>query len=266
MNNFGLMKINKFFLVILLIPFLYSCKVYKSNIMFKTEYEYVVDSIRMANLQADKNFDISVNDYITIKVYTHNGERIIDPDYELMKGVGQMNNQQIQEIRYLVRQNGNVFLPMVGDIKIKGYTIRQADSLLSVEYGKYYYNVFVNTKIVNKRIVVIGALGGKVIPLENDNISVIEAIALYGGMSSDSRAKNIRLIRGDLKKPDVSILNLSTIEGLKQATTNVEPNDIIYIEPVRRHLPQALQDIVPILSLATSIITTLLLIANLNKK
>ena len=172
----------------------------------------------------------------------------------------------MQEVRYLVRQNGNVYLPMVGDIKINGFTIRQADSLLSVEYGKYYYNVYVNTKILNKRVVVIGALGGKVIPLENDNISVIEAIALYGGMSPDSRAKNIRLIRGDLKKPDVSILNLSTIEGLKKATTNVEPNDIIYIEPVRRHLPQALQDVIPILSLATSIITTLLLIANLNKK
>jgi polysaccharide export outer membrane protein len=260
------MKINRFFLVLLLIPFLYSCKVYKSNIMFKTKYEYVIDSIRMANLQADKNFVISVNDYITIKVYTHNGERIIDPDYELLKSVGQINNQQIQEIRYLVRQNGQVYLPMVGDIKLQGYTIRQADSLLSAEYGKYYYNVYVNTKILNKRIVVIGALGGKVIPLENDNISVIEAIALYGGMSPDSRAKNIRLIRGDLKKPDVSILNLSTIEGLKKATTNVEPNDIIYIEPVRRHLPQALQDVVPILSLATSIITTFLLIANLNKK
>ena len=234
--------------------------------MFKTKYEYVIDSIRMANLQADKNFVISVNDYITIKVYTHNGERIIDPDYELLKSVGQINNQQIQEIRYLVRQNGQVYLPMVGDIKLQGYTIRQADSVLSAEYGKYYYNVYVNTKILNKRIVVIGALGGKVIPLENDNISVIEAIALYGGMSPDSRAKNIRLIRGDLKKPDVSILNLSTIEGLKKATTNVEPNDIIYIEPVRRHLPQALQDVVPILSLATSIITTFLLIANLNKK
>ncbi|HSZ25642.1 MAG TPA: polysaccharide biosynthesis/export family protein, partial [Cytophagaceae bacterium] len=169
--------------------------------MFKTKYEYLVDSIRKANLEADKNFVISRNDYITIKVYTNRGERIIDPDYELMKATGiNMNmTQQVQEIRYLVRQNGQVYLPMVGDIKLVGYTIRQADSLLSVEYGRYYYDVYVNTKIANKRVVVIGSLGGKVIPLENDNISVIEAIALYGGVTSDSRAKNIKLIRGDLK-------------------------------------------------------------------
>ncbi|HWZ21254.1 MAG TPA: polysaccharide biosynthesis/export family protein [Cytophagaceae bacterium] len=262
------MNINKFFLVLLLIPLLYSCKVYKSNIMFKTNYDYVVDSIRKANLESDKNFIIARNDYITIKVYTHNGERIIDPDYELLKSTGiQTNNlQNNNDIRYIVRQNGKAFLPMVGDIKVEGYTIRQCDSLLSIEYGKYYYNVFVNTKIANKRVVVLGALGGKVIPLENDNISVIEAIALYGGVNNDSKAGNIRLIRGDLKKPDVSIINLSTIEGMKKATLSVEPNDIIYIEPVRRRFPQFLQDMYPVLSVVSSVITTILLIANLNKK
>lgn len=261
------MKIDKFFLVVLSIPLLYSCKVYKSNIMFKTDYDYVVDSVRKANLESDKNFIITRNDYITIKVYTHNGERIIDPDYELMKSTGvQMSSIQNNDIRYLVRQNGKVFLPMVGDIKVEGYTIRQCDSLLSIEYGKYYYNVFVNTKIANKRVVVLGALGGKVIPLENDNISLIEVIALYGGVNNDSRAGNIRLIRGDLKKPDVSIINLTTIEGMKKATLTVEANDIIYIEPVRRRFPQFMQDIYPILSVVSSVITTILLLANLNKK
>src|SRR5690606_14789933 len=104
------------------------------------------------------------------------------------------------------------YLPMVGDIKLEGYSIRQADSVLSVEYGKYYYNVYVNTQIVNKRVVVLGSVGSKVIPLENDNISVIEVLALYGGVGSDSWSNNIRLVRGDLKNPDVSILDLSTIE------------------------------------------------------
>ncbi len=232
--------------------------------MFKTDVELVDSIARKTTQEANKNFIISKDDYITIKVYTNNGERIIDPDYELAKG-SQLNNLQQQDVRYLVRNNGKVFLPMIGDIQIEGYTIRQADSLLSKEYSKYYYDVFVNTKIMNKRIVVLGALGGKVIPLENDNISVIEAIALYGGVNNESKAKNIKLIRGDLKKPDVSIINLTTIEGMTKATLNVEPNDIIYIEPVRRNMPQALADIFPILSLASSVITTILLIANLNK-
>lgn len=266
MYNSYLMKINKFLLILLVVPFLYSCKVYKSNIMFKTDYDYVVDSIRRANATApDQNFVISINDYIAIKVYTNKGERIIDPDFELMK-TAPVNNQQTQEVRYLVRQNGKAFLPMVGDIKLAGYTIRQADSILNIEYNKYYYDAFVHTRILNKRIVVLGALGGKVIPLDNDNITVVEAVALYGGVSTDSRAGNIRLIRGDLKKPDVSIIDLSTIEGLKKATTNVEPNDIIYIEPVKRILPQTLQDVYPIVSVISSILTLVVLFVTLGNQ
>ncbi len=260
------MRINKFLLMLLVVPLLYSFKVYKSNIMFKTEYEHVVDSIRNANKESDKNFVVQKNDYVTIKVYTNNGERIIDPDFELLKGIPIIAQNQQNEIQYLVRSNGYAYFPMVGDIKVEGYTIRELDSLLNKEYNKYYFNVFVTTKIVNKRIVVIGPLGGKIIPLQNDNITIIEAIAIYGGMSSDSKANNIRLIRGDLKNPDVSIINLSTIDGMKKATMSVEPSDIIYIEPVRRYLPQFSQEYLPILSFVTSIISTILLIANLNKR
>ncbi len=65
MNNSELMNINKFLVAILMVPLLYSCKVYKSNIMFKTNYDYVVDSIRKANLESDKNFVIARNDWIS---------------------------------------------------------------------------------------------------------------------------------------------------------------------------------------------------------
>jgi polysaccharide export outer membrane protein len=261
------MKINRFILIILLLPLIYSCKVYRQNIMFRTDYEYIVDSVRQANQEADKNFVIAKNDYISIKVYTHGGERLIDPDFELRKSLN-MNIQQMQqqEEKYLVRDNGYAFLPMIGDIKLDGYTIRQADSVLSIAFEKFYYGVYVNTKILNKRVVVLGALGGKVIPLENDNISVIEAVAMYGGVSSDSKAQNIRLIRGDLKNPDVSIIDLSTIEGMKKATLSVEPNDVIYIEPVKRILPQTLQDIFPVISVVSTMLSLLVLVATLNRR
>ena len=56
------MRINKFLLMLIVVPLLYSCKVYKSNIMFKTEYEHVVDSIRNVNKESDKNFVVQKND------------------------------------------------------------------------------------------------------------------------------------------------------------------------------------------------------------
>ena len=97
-----------------LIVVLGSCKVYKANIMFQTEQEWVVDSLRNLNKNADENYVLQANDYISIKVYTNNGERIIDPDFELLKGVP--INQFKDEKRYLIRSDGFANLPMVGQI------------------------------------------------------------------------------------------------------------------------------------------------------
>lgn len=239
-----------------------SCKIYKANFMFQTTQEYVVDSLRNINQRADENYTLQCNDYIQIQVFTNKGERIIDPDFELLKGT-QMNLTRTEQ-SYFIRSDGKANFPMVGPILLAGKTLKQADSLLSAEYTKYYFDVYIITKVVNKRAVVIAPTGAKVIPLPNDNITVIELLALAGGMPDNGKATNIKLIRGDNKNPDVQIIDLSTIEGLKKASMNVEPNDVLYIEPIKRILPQTLQDIYPLVSLVLSIFSIIILIATIN--
>jgi polysaccharide export outer membrane protein len=171
------------------------------------------------------------------------------------------------EQRYLVRNDGKVNLPMIGTISLAGKTLQQSDSILSAEYTKYYFGVFAITKVLNKRAIVLGptAASTKVIPLENDNITVLELLALAGGMPDNGKANNLRLIRGDTKNPDVQIIDLSTIEGMRKASMNVEPNDVLYIEPVKRILPQTLQDIYPLISLALSILSLIILVGTINR-
>lgn len=252
------------FLLLAFTLLLGSCKVYKANYMFQTEHEYVVDSLRKLNENSDQNYRLQANDYIQIKVYTNQGERLVDPDFEL--STLRTNTTLVRdEPHYLIRQDGKVNLPMVGQILISGKTLRECDSILSVEYTKYYFGVYVLTKVLNKRAIVFGPKAAKVIPLENDNVSVIELIALYGGMPEDGKAKNIKLIRGDYKNPDVQIIDLSTIEGMQKASLNVEPNDVVYIEPAKRMLPQTLQDIYPLFSLILSLLSILILVASVNR-
>ena len=71
--------------------------------------------------------------------------------------------------------------------------------------------------------------------------------------------KNIKLIRGDL----VYEVDLSTISGMQATNLNVEPGDIIYIEPWRRPWLETLRDVSPALSLAASILTLIVVIQNL---
>ena len=38
------------------------------------------------------------------------------------------------------------------------------------------------TRVTNNRIILLGAQGGRIIPLENDNMNLLEVLALAGGV------------------------------------------------------------------------------------
>jgi polysaccharide biosynthesis/export protein len=254
-------KLTIFFLFV--ISVLSSCR--NHSRMFSTEQNILVDSIQKQVIHAEDNYVIKKNDYLSILVYTNGGERIIDPNSELNRNQPITQKSSKEDIeKYLVRSNGKVLLPMIGDVYLEGLTLYQADSILRIKFSKFYEGVFISSKLINKRVVVLGPFppGGKVIPLENENMNVIEIIALYGGLPDNSKSYNIRLIRGDLKNPNVSIIDLSTIEGMKQASLDVQPNDIIYIEPVRKLVVESFKDIAPFISLFLSAMTILVLIRN----
>lgn len=224
----------------------------------------------LASEEAKNNYTLQENDYIEVEVYTNEGELIIDPNNEIRRELnsGNMNQQQMRQQekpRFLVREGGRVKLPMVGDIPLAGLTLNQADSLLEKEYSAFYEGAFVITRYINKRVIILGALGGQVVPLQNENTNLIEVIALAGGAGPQSRVDKIRLIRGDLDDPEVRIIDLSTIEGMKRASLKVFPDDIIYIEPVQRITGEAIRDISPILGLITSTMTLILLISRLSE-
>ena len=244
---------------------LQACKTYKQDIMFETAEDYDSGNLLSAIDRAEKNYVIQVNDLLRLELFTNKGERIIDPNFEL--GIGQVGNQNLinqQDFGYLVQVDGQIKVPILNLVALEGLTIQQAESKLEELYNSYYKDSFVRLSYLNKRVIVLGAPGGQVVPLPNENMSLVEVIALSGGVDQDGRVNNVRLIRGDLNNPEVFLVDLSTVEGMQASILNVEPGDIIYIEPRRRVFIEVLRDVTPILSLVTSLLTLAFVIENLN--
>ncbi|MCC2548253.1 polysaccharide biosynthesis/export family protein [Hymenobacter sp. BT175] len=179
---------------------------------------------------------------------------------------------------FLVQSDGVVNLPMVNRVQVTGLTLLEADSLLKTKYDVFYKDSYVATRVTNNRIFVLGTPGGQIIPMYNDNMNLLEVLAAAGGIdgggqlggggggTSRGRAYNIRLIRGDLKNPQVQVIDLTTIEGMRRANLQVEPNDVVYIEPLRRPFFEALQDVSAVFGLVggvASLVTTFYLITRL---
>jgi len=169
----------------------------------------------------------------------------------------------------LVEFDGTCKLPIVGRVPLAGMTNREAEAYLEGLYKQLEIkNPFVQVSVGNRRILLFNGdgAGTQVIPLFLENMNLFEVIAMSGGISPNGKAHRIKVIRGDLKDPQVYLLDISTLEGMKMADLTLQPNDIVYIEPRVRPVETFFAAINPYLTalgfLASSL-TTIIVVANL---
>ena len=201
-------------------------------------------------------YKVASNDFVSFKIFSNDGFKLIDLT-NFTSTAGVTANVRME---YLVGHDGIIKLPIIGKTIIAGLSIREAEQMLEEKYAEFYNKPFVMLNVTNRRVIVFPGTGGDatVINLENNNTTLLEALALAGGIST-GKAKRIKLIRGDLKDPQVYLIDLSTIEGMTQANMVIQANDIIYVEPVLKLTKTILAELNPIIGILTSIllITTL---------
>ncbi len=229
---------------------------YKQNIMFKVPEGAV---IKQQAEEVQRNYIIQANDYLKLAVYTNKGERIIDPDLELLKQMPVQNGVLKPDPSYLVDVNGVAKFPMLGELTVQGLTIRQAEELIQKEYTRFYTDPFVTLQYTNKRVILLGAPGGAVLPLVNENVTLVEVLALGKGIDNLGKAHNIRVLRGE----EFYLVDLSTIDGYRKGNMIMQHGDIVYVEPVRRPVSEAVRDYGPLLSLGISISTLVIVLIGL---
>ena len=196
-----------------LLVFLSSCSWLNPSIMLKTGkgYKYAQNPDSTNAL----NYKLSSNDILEFSMYSNDGFKLVD-----LTSLNSANMEYRFEsnIQYLIESDGTAKLPVLGRIKLSGYTIREVESLLEEKYANFYVRPYVIMSVSNKRVIVFPGSAGdaKVIPLINNNTTLIEALALAGGIADDGKAKMVKLIRQNNDKHDVYLIDLSTIAGIQQ--------------------------------------------------
>lgn len=234
-----------------LMLFMSSCRWVNPSIMLKTDKNYIYD--KNPDSSKVQDYKISQNDIFEFSMYSNDGFKLVDLTSLNTSNMGYRFESNIQ---YLIESDGNVKLPVLGRIKLSGLTIREAETLLEEKYATFYVRPYVIMSVTNKRVIVFPGIAGaaKVIPLVNNNTTLIEALALAGGISTDGKAWMIKLVRENSDgKQEVFLIDLSVIEGIKQGTMVLQANDIIYVEPRKRYASKFIQEVAPIVSILTSV-------------
>ena len=213
-----------------------SCQKYKqrinSNQMFviNDEANFVYDSL---TINPKEEYKVSSGDRFSFIFYTNSGERFL---YNMSGAEGQTNQigqfNQNQQRDYLVRLDGTVELPKVGIIKVSGLTVVELTNKIVSILSKSYIDPFVQIRLTNQRVIVFTGRGkAQVVYLQNQNTTLLEALALAGGIVEDSKSNSIRIMR-KIKNDQREIykVDLSTIKGIKDASMIVQSEDYIYVD------------------------------------
>lgn len=240
-----------------------SCKIFYPNEMFKQkDYQF----FELAKKQIEE-YIIQPGDEISLQVYSRDGFKLID----VLGGVANTTGREMADkpentvATYTVDNEGFAKLPVLGEFYVKGYTQSELESVLAQKYAGLFVNPFVVLKVENRRVFVFKGATAMVVQLNNYPTLLPEVLAKAGGLDRNVKAYNIKIIHGDLKNPQVRIVNLSTLEGMRTADLVMQSNDIVYVEQRKRFASDVLQEISPILTAVTVIFTTITLTKTLAK-
>lgn len=232
------------------------------DIMFKTPKDYAFDTVSDT---IERQFKIQPNDILNFKMFSNDGFKMIDLINE-----NQTNLVSASRINfdYPVNPNGKAKLPVIGWVKMEGLTVREAEMLLEEKYATYYQHPFVLLTVSNRRVVVFPGGGGdaKVIGLENSNTTLLEVLALAGGIAQRGDARRVKVFRrNESGGREVFQFDLSDIENLKYADIVMQADDVVYVQPNAEIARGILREITPLVSLLTTVVLVIGVVQTLNR-
>lgn len=238
--------------IIVFVILLNSCGV-NSNWMLRTDKDFDFANVDSMN-DSKQDYHIDLNDILQMRFFTNDGIKVLDVSSIENGNQAQLFNPN-NSLNYVIQADSMVRLPVLGNINLVGKTVREAELYLQEQYRGYYIDPFVQLSVTNRRVVVFPGNGGQaqVLYLANNNTTLLEVIALAGGITERGRASKIKLIRkNEDGKREVYKVDLSTIDGLKYCDILVQANDYIYVDPVPEIGKEVLKEITPIVSLISS--------------
>lgn len=166
---------------------------------------------------------------------------------------------------YLVDVNGYINFPIIGQIKLAGLTKSQAIQHINELLSSYLKNAIVTIQFLNYKVTILGeVLRPGQYPINNERVTVLDALGLAGDMTIYGKRENVLLIRENLGKLEFVRLNLNSTDLFTSPYYYLQQNDILYVEPnVVRNI--SAQNIPLYLSTLSTIATLVTVIYSISK-
>ena len=160
----------------------------------------------------------------------------LNPESTLVFQSNPLNNQAQNNINnrlidgYLVGENGDIRLPILGVINTTAKTTHALATKLVDDLNPYVKNPTVNIRVLNFRVSILGEVNnpGTFTFLE-EGVTIPQALGLAGDLTINGDRTNITLIRNNNGKQISYSLDLTSSDFMDSPYYYLKQNDIIYV-------------------------------------
>ncbi|MBU2929570.1 polysaccharide biosynthesis/export family protein [Winogradskyella psychrotolerans] len=266
------MKPIKLLIIVLSCVVVSSCIPHKDTVYLQVKEGDVNDTIPNNLIEIQKPYRVQVNDILNIRVKALDQETvtILNPT-----GDGNLNASSAERAffdGFTVDVHGNVRIPTLGYINVLGFTTEEIEKSIEKklleEQFKETANIFVTVKLAGLRYTASGEVGrpGSQV-LFTERVNIFEAIANVGEIPLTGNKKDVKIIRQYPQGQKIHSLDLTDIKVMESPYYYIQPNDIIYVEPLVQKTigtgTTAISSIATIASIVSLITTGLLLYSRL---
>lgn len=213
-------------------------------------------------------YHLQSGDILYVRIITQDEEvnRLFNPIFSQGGSSGVLTRGEGLYISgFEVKDSGYIDLPILKKVQVDGLTTDQAQMVVDSVAKKYLVDPQVIVKLHTFEVTILGEV--KSPGLHNYatfEMNLLEALALAGDITYNGNRETIVLMRPEQDKYQVYRIDLTDKELVGSPAFFVQPNDIIYVEPLRSTLfRETTSDYMFFVSAITGVLSLVVLVIGL---
>ena len=198
-------------------------------------------------LQAPSNQIHAYKDSISYNDYRlKEGDRLFIQIYStdektnaLFNGAGNTGMQMLSGVSenmdlytYLVKSDGNIKFPIVGEINVKDKTLRETKEAIEEAIKPILKINSVDVRMVGRTFSIIGSGKSGRFTFPKEKINIFQALAMAGDLGFYADRSKIRILRVTDKGNQIKTFDVRSIDIINSEFYYLEPDDIIFLQPM----------------------------------
>ncbi len=154
---------------------------------------------------------------------------------------GSVANYSNQISLYTLDENGNIDVPSLGRVELKGLTRSEASAKIQTMLrSELLRDAVVTISTYDQYVTVLGEVSkpGRV-NITRDNITILEAIGQAGDLTIQGRRDQVKVIRQEDNTTKTYFVDLRSKDIFNSPVYNLRQNDVVYVSPNRVRIGQS---------------------------